>query len=257
MRDVIVGGLAGFVALVAAAALRPDSSQPVAPTALAQPVIPLRDQPWALSRLQPVVTSPATRPEPVVTRLDVKVPYFSYRDARLDRVLAAIADASGTNVVVRWRALEAAGISADAPVTVDLHDVAARTILDIVLSDTGGGTIALEYRAVDDLVTVSTADDFYRDAVTRVYDVRDLIDAMMPAVIPEGERPETIRTYAIDSVVKLLQETVDPTSWRDAGGTVTGYRIIHGLIVLTAPQRVHAQTADFLWALRQAMMGKQ
>jgi general secretion pathway protein D len=41
----------------------------------------------------------------------------------------------------------------------------------------------------------------------------------------------------MDALVKLIQETVDPTSWRDAGGTVGGIRPLNGqLIVSQTPE---------------------
>ena len=36
----------------------------------------------------------------------------------------------------------------------------------------------------------------------------------------------------MDALVKLIQETVDPTSWREAGGTVGGVRAINGQLVV-------------------------
>src|SRR5213075_3147633 len=74
-----------------------------------------------------------------------------------------------------WRALEAAGINKDAPVTARLKDVRFSKALNTILSDVGGGNIKLTYTIDEGVITVSTADDLAKNVVTRVFDICDLL----------------------------------------------------------------------------------
>ncbi|HSI33707.1 MAG TPA: hypothetical protein VK986_08975, partial [Tepidisphaeraceae bacterium] len=179
--------------------------------------------------------------------------------------LARVRDFAGVNLVVEWRALEAAGINADAPVTVSVRDLPVRRVLRLILRDVGGGNINLSYAADDGVLTVSTADALWRNTVTRVYDVRDLLVMDWPGDFrgapleafgihqSHPPPPEPVATYQerMDSIVRLIQESIDPTTWRNAGGSVGGIHSFGGRLVITTTPDYHAEVEWLLGLLRQ------
>src|SRR6185503_19872463 len=90
-------------------------------------------------------------------------------------VIDFLRDVTGANIFVNWRALEAAGIDRNTPVTARLRDVKFSKALQTILSDVGGGTVKLGYTIDEGVITISTDEDLSKNVVTRVYDIRDLI----------------------------------------------------------------------------------
>src|SRR6202000_2035272 len=66
----------------------------------------------------------------------------------LEKVLNFLRENTGTNMDVRWKALEAAGIDRNTPVSVNLHDVPYSKALTTILAEVGGAA-NLDY-TVDD-----------------------------------------------------------------------------------------------------------
>src|SRR5438045_1029940 len=87
--------------------------------------------------------SPASGVQLWLNRVVARVPF---KEAKAEEVMRFCCEATGANVFVQWRDLEAAGINKDAPVTVDLKDVSAKDALRAILGDLGGGNILLRYR---------------------------------------------------------------------------------------------------------------
>ena len=65
-------------------------------------------------------------------------------------------DITQTNIFVNWRALEAAGVDKNAPVTTRLRDVKFSKVLRTVLDEVGGGTVRLGYTIDEGVITIST-----------------------------------------------------------------------------------------------------
>jgi hypothetical protein len=120
------------------------------------------------------------------------------------------------------------------------------------------------------------------DLITQVYDTRDLTTpvqdfpldtspqaaAFISPVLrtgtqegsPAQQRPNLFGSASdpaapsgkqemTDSIIKLIQDTVDPESWKDAGGTIGYLREIHGLLFITQTrenqQKVGVLLSDF------------
>jgi hypothetical protein len=113
--------------------------------------------------------------------------------------------------------------------------------------------------------------------ITRVYDIRDLtrqipdypflgsVVGSIPRVAetrpPEGggglfgdqkpaaakRTPETMAT----EVMNLVKETVEPESWRDAGGTVGAIRVVDGVLVVTQTQSAQQMIASLFEQFRE------
>lgn len=246
MKDLLIGTLAGISAVVVTAWLNPRPAPAPAPM--------FRDANFSYAWPDDQDYLPTTQPSPAERKLEKIVQKIEVKGGRLDKLLAFLADTTGVNMSVNWRTLEAAGIAADCPVTLKLHELPARIILKQTLDNAGGGNVKLAFRIGDGVVRISTADEFAREAVTRVYDVRDLIEKGIAEqsryVDPRFSKVMTAQD-SMDALVRVIQETIDPTSWRDAGGSIGGIRLIFGELIVTLSAEGHDELRQLLAALRQ------
>jgi hypothetical protein len=246
MKDLLIGTLAGISAVVVTAWFNPR------PTPVPAPIFTAANFYCAWPDDHDYL--PTTQPSPAERKLEKIVQKIEVKGGRLDKLLAFLADTTGVNMSVNWRALEAAGIAADCPVTLKLHELPARIILKQTLDNAGGGNVKLAFRIADGVVRISTADELSREAVTRVYDVRDLIAECITEqsryVDPRFSKVMTAQD-SMDALVRVIQETIDPTTWRDAGGSIGGIRCLSGMLIVTLPPESHDQLRQLLTALRQ------
>lgn len=250
MRDVIVGIASGLIAVLIASALRPSAAQPG--SANSSPVvreIPSGDGLEAEELMRRYL--PSTRPDAATAKLSRTFAGRDARQMRFDAVLDAIASEAGVNLYVDWRALEAAGINPDARVGVKLADGPASQALATVLESIGGGNIAVRYRTQDGVVRVSTNEELSRLAVTRVYDVSDLIKGgLFHAMAWNDPTRNPTEQEVADALVRVLEDTIDPITWRDAGGTVGGIRYFYGRLVVSQTPENQEAVVGLLGALR-------
>jgi type II secretory pathway component GspD/PulD (secretin) len=190
--------------------------------------------------------------------LERKLPEMNFEGIAFSDAIDFLRDITQMNFFVDWRALEAAGIDRNAPVTVRVRDVAVSKALRLVLDNVGGGTVKLGYAVDGNVLNVSTAEELAKNVITRVYDIRDLIveipdfTAVPAAPLPQT-RPDPAKQRAdrIKEVMDLIQETVAADSWREAGGTVGAMRQIQGQLIVTQTPENQQQIATLLAQLRE------
>lgn len=107
--------------------------------------------------------------------LFIPLPANDFRDAPLEEVCRTLEKQTHTNMVVRWNRLFEAGVPRDAPITLKTHQLPLDQALWLVFGQLESATEPLAYRAEQNVLLISTARDLGREMVTRVYDVRDLI----------------------------------------------------------------------------------
>jgi RNA polymerase sigma factor (sigma-70 family) len=95
---------------------------------------------------------------PLVQQLDRKLPEVNFDGVGLSDAIDFLRDVSGANIAVNWKALEAAGINRNAPVTVRLKDVKFDQALKSLLASAGGNT-RLVYTVEGNVINITTADD--------------------------------------------------------------------------------------------------
>jgi hypothetical protein len=77
---------------------------------------------------------------------------------------------------VDWVRLGLISVKKDAPVSLDLNDVPARKVLGLILTEAGGSD-RLQYIVEDGIVQVSTRESMSARLVTRIYDIKDLLQS--------------------------------------------------------------------------------
>jgi hypothetical protein len=85
-------------------------------------------------------------------------------------------DVTGANINVNWKAIEAAGISKDTLVNLNLRNVAAGKVLSLILDQVGPGG-KLCYYIEDNIVEITTQEEADKKVVTEVYYVDDILTA--------------------------------------------------------------------------------
>jgi len=149
-----------------------------------------------------------------------------FNDIPLAEALDQLSDKAGVDIVTDWRALEAAGVNRDAPVTLRLRqNVPAEHVLAWVLRTAGGESIGF---AIDrGVVLVSAQDQLDRMVVTRAYDLN-------PHDAAAGSGLED-----------LVRESISPNSWRQGGG-IGSVRVFNNRLFVTTTERNHRQIERLL-----------
>jgi hypothetical protein len=118
------------------------------------------------------------------------------------------------------------------------------------------------------LVSPSPADDGPDAAanpdatVSKTYDIRRLLIDVPdfkghPAALPgqgqqsdfdesEWEYPRPQRAEQVDNIVKLIEDTVEPGTWKDQGGNVGSIRQEGGNLIVDTQPEIHDQIKNFL-----------
>ena len=111
-----------------------------------------------------------------VTREKLQQPIpVDFRANQLANVIEYLRNVTGANFVVQWRSLEAAGITKETPITMQLNNVAAERALRLILDEAGGDLVKLGYAVDEGVVVVATNEFLAAKTEIRTYDIRDLI----------------------------------------------------------------------------------
>ncbi|MBC7785825.1 MAG: hypothetical protein H7144_18510 [Burkholderiales bacterium] len=117
--------------------------------------------------------------------LEKSLPEIRFQDVAFSDVIDFLRDTTQANIFVNWKALEAAGIDRNAPVSTRLRNVKFSKVLRTILESVGGGaTSQVSYTVDEGVITISTIEDLARNVETRTYDIRDLIIS-----IPDFQQP--------------------------------------------------------------------
>ncbi len=117
----------------------------------------------------------ALRPRTTLALLNQRLPAMTFDDVSLDAALAQLESLAQTTISVRWGRLTDLGIPRDRPISIRMPALAFRDALQLVLKEAAADGERLAYRAISNLVVVSTAEDFGNEQITQVYDINDLL----------------------------------------------------------------------------------
>ncbi|MBI5760638.1 MAG: hypothetical protein HZA46_19140 [Planctomycetales bacterium] len=138
---------------------------------------------------QATAAVPATPGEPTVEennaaterKLAKRIP-AQFADTPLKDVLEYVFDSIGVDNVIRMTKLAEEGVGLENPINLNLKQIRAEMLLDLVLNDAG-----LTYTVRDGIVIISTQADQDVALEVRIYNVRDLVtmDAEKAAILRE------------------------------------------------------------------------
>ena len=83
-------------------------------------------------------------------------------------VIDFLRDVTGSNIVVDWTVLEAAGIDKSVPITLRLRDIKFSTVLQKVLDQASPTKGQIGYEVGDGIITISTTEALRRRMRTRM-----------------------------------------------------------------------------------------
>jgi hypothetical protein len=140
----------------------------------------------------------------------------------LDGALDALGETAGVDIMPDWKALEAAGVRRDTPVSLRLRQGAPlEQTLTWLLRSAGGDELGF---AIDHgVVVVTTPERLSRMVITRAY--------------PVGAHGPGVEA--------LVRESVAPESWREQGGTGS-VRFFKNQLFVTATEPTHRQVERLL-----------
>ena len=234
---------------------------------------------------------PARYPAPIQTKKTGKdadaspaaalrktIPELKFTEVPLEDAINRVADLTGANIHVNWRALELLNVTRQMPTSVSLRHVTARRALRALIESTGAGD-HLTYYVDEGVIEVTTKEIADSKLFTRVYPVEDLIAEVPNFVGPtfnlqsqsntasggggggsggqslfQGGRTtqgqeQTTKQQRADSLVTLIVETVRPEIWKENGGTAS-VRYFNGHLIVTAPRSVHETLGGSVDSLR-------
>ena len=195
----------------------------------APPPIDPRDPPAALP-----VTADLDRPlsAPVVGRMPL-------REA-LDR----IGRSAGLLVVADYGEMELEGVDAETVIEANVPaGTPAWLAFEHVLADAADGFAELEAATDGRAVRVTTADAAADLAVTRLYDVLPIVEAM--AARPAGRWGNDYDDL-IEDVIQLILDLAVSDSWKQNGGRTGAIAELNGVLVVTQNERGHRAVVDTL-----------
>jgi hypothetical protein len=175
--------------------------------------------------------------------LGAEFPGLDLEKVPLIDAVDAMRHASRQDIFVNWKAVEAAGVRRDTPVSIVLRNkTTLGTAMHLLLDVAAGGRDRLGLTVDDGVITVSTTRDLAKNTLTRVYDVRDLVGP------DDGQRERRV-----GALNRLLRTTIDPKSWRDNGGegSTGALRELQGQIIVTQTP----ENQDAIKALLEGVSG--
>jgi hypothetical protein len=182
--------------------------------------------------------------------LNQMLPPVKFDAVGLSDVIDFLRDVYSTNITVNWKALEAAGIDKQAPVTLHARNVAYAKVLEMILDGVGGGKGKIDFGVEPQsyVITISTAADLFgepaRAVVAKTYDVRFLL-------------PETLEAGALDkrvaALLKLLVENIDPPSWGIHHGAARTAMEQKGQLIVVQTEKNQASIEQLIKHLQSLM----
>jgi hypothetical protein len=200
----------------------------------------------------------------------------------LGEVVEELGRASRVDLVVDWKALQALGIRARDPLTLQLRPAPMSTVLSALLLTIGDDFARPVYEVHAGAVVITSIEGTAPMRLTDVYDVRDILadertvrelrgggpEPVKPEVRPDDEpdddpdgdpdgdpgdaatAPERISPGL--ELLYMIVEHVDPEAWIDFGGARSRITERDGVLVVSTGATTHQRLRSALSRLRSA-----
>ncbi|MCL2647701.1 MAG: hypothetical protein FWD61_11945 [Phycisphaerales bacterium] len=219
----------------------------------------------------------STESQPVVaarTALGQTIHELNVDAIALERVINFLRDVSGTNIIVDWKVLEAAGVNKQTPISLQVRELTLRKMLQLVLDQASPQT-QLVFSVDSNVLEITSQEEADKVLITKVYIVDDLVMPNNHKVTPpsfnlsditkggttsggsgggtssnsnsslftdtsstsSGGEADTSEKRGAD-LVSLIRDVIRPSIWKENGGTAS-IKYFSGKLVVTAPVSVH------------------
>ena len=203
--------------------------------------------------------------------LDRPLPEVRFNSAAFSDVMDFLADASGANVSVDWKTLEAAHVAKDTPITLRMsQNVPLRKVLSLVLKQAAGDT-PLTFYVDQGVLEVTTQEAEDKELILKTYGIQDLLfqapdynnapqldlqsagqgqsagggggggstgQSLFTGGNTSNEQATTTQAERAQEIIKLITDTVKPELWQVNGGTAT-ISFFRGMLIVNAPRSIH------------------
>lgn len=169
--------------------------------------------------------------------LERRLPELNFNGNKLSDIVDFMRDVTGANIFVNWKALQAAKITKDTPVTLRIRDVQVSKALDLILTDAAGENNKLAWIRDEDVIIISTVADLKKEKETKTYDLRFLLD----------DAKGDARQKRLDAAVKMITGSIDPKSWHAHDGSI---KEESGQLVVTQSKENQNAIANLLEQLK-------
>ena len=122
--------------------------------------------------------------------LEQVVPEIRFNGVAFKDCIEFLRDVTNANIVVNWKAVEAAGVSQDSPINIRVREVTLRKALEMTISEASGGD-TLSFYMGDGVIHISTREQTDKQMFTRIYPVEDLL-----VDIPDFDNPPDLSLQA-------------------------------------------------------------
>ncbi|MFA7237196.1 MAG: hypothetical protein WC058_10050 [Phycisphaeraceae bacterium] len=200
-----------------------------------------------------------------------------FRANQLANVMEYLRNVTGANFVVQWRSLEAAGITKETPITMQLNNVAAERALRLILDEAGGDLVKLSYSVDEGVVVVATNEFLAAKTEIRTYDIRDLIlqvpnfdqaptfdltqvasdqggggggSSLFKTDSATSDQENVPRADRITAIMDLIKNSVARDSWVPVGLT-SSMEELNGTIIVNTTADNHVSIDKLLRQLRE------
>ncbi len=177
-------------------------------------------------------------PDSLDAALKAPIAAIHFDQLPMEAAAGILSKQSGVRIRIDQETFESHNVSVKSAVSLNLRDVSLAEALKALLSKPIAGLTA-SYGVTDGEVLITDVEHAHAMVVTRAYDIRDLV------------RPQPGRDDAIDGFVKMLNDLIDPDSWRDSGGNSGTMHTFDGILVVTQTWPNHEELQRLLRRLRK------
>ena len=222
-----------------------------------------------------LIASPTSgaKPARASASLNRNLPEMKFDGIALAECVDFLRDITGANIVVNWRAIEAAGVTRDTMVNLNLRNITLKKALSLMLAEASAGE-GITYTVEEGVIEITTTELANQRMYMRVYPIGDLLmeipdftDAPTFSLESEGggsggggggggssggslfggnggggegeekDKGKTKQERA-DELLNLIRDVIYPDIWRENGGPAA-LRLYRDNLIVTAPRNVH------------------
>jgi len=206
--------------------------------------------------------------------LDRPLPELKFNATPLSDVMDFLADTTESNFSVDWKALDAAHIAKDTPITLRMsRGVSMHKVLDMIL-DQAAGKGVLTFYVSEGVIEITSQESSDKVLYSRVYPIQDLLfqptdynnapnlslqnagqgqsaggggggggasssnSLFTDTGSTSGKSTATAQADRAAEIIKLITDTVRPELWQANGGTAT-ISFFRGNLIVNAPRSIH------------------